>query len=296
PLHLVEAPTEGTGKTLLAKVVSLVATGAVAQGTSLPRSEEEIRKKLTATLAGSPSVVLLDNVAHALDSESMAAVLTSEVWSDRLLGQTRMVHLPNRALWLATGNNPVLSRELARRAVRIRLDASLEQPWLRAGFRHPDLEAWAVTERPRLVAALITLVRGWIVDGRPEGEVALGSFEGWSRLVGGVLRSAGVAGFLADRHEQVAVSDPGEVEWGAFVALWAERLGERSVSGGELLDLAAAERFFDLDPQSASQSRERARFSRALAARRDRHYGPWRVEVRRDARRKQNSYGVVGAR
>ncbi|MFH1462880.1 MAG: DUF3854 domain-containing protein, partial [Pseudomonadota bacterium] len=54
PLHLVEAPTEGTGKTLLAKVVSLVATGAVAQGTSLPRSEEEIRKKLTATLAGAP--------------------------------------------------------------------------------------------------------------------------------------------------------------------------------------------------------------------------------------------------
>jgi hypothetical protein len=42
--------------------------------------------------------------------------------SDRLLGQTRMLVLPNRATWIATANNPQLSLEIARRCIRIRLD------------------------------------------------------------------------------------------------------------------------------------------------------------------------------
>lgn len=295
PLHLVEAPSEGTGKTLLADVVSIIATGSPVRRSALPHNEEEIRKKLTAALMDSPALVLLDNIKHPVDSESLASVLTSEVWSDRLLGQTRMVHLPNRVLWVATGNNPVLSRELARRSVRIRLDASVEQPWLREGFRHSDLLGWVKAERPRLVAALLTLVRTWIAEGSPRGEVRLGSFESWSAVVGGILASAGVPGFLGDRHEQVEVSDPDEQEWADFVALWAEGFGQVQVTGGELLELASHAGMFMLDPQTATQPRERSRFSRALAARRDRLYGPWRVVVGRDAGRKQNVYGLVGS-
>ena len=293
PLHLVEAPSEGTGKTLFADVVAIIATGSPARRSALPHNEEEIRKKLTAALMDSPGLVLIDNLKHPLDSESMASVLTSEVWSDRLLGQTRMVHLPNRALWMSTGNNPVLSRELARRSVRIRLDASVERPWLREGFRHSDLLGWVKAERPRLVAALLTLVRAWIAEGCPRGEVRLGSFESWSAVVGGVLGTAGVRGFLEDRHEQVEVSDPDEQEWADFVALWAEGFGRAQVTGGELLELAAHHRLFMLDPQTATQPKERSRFSRALAARRDRLYGPWRIVVGRDAGRKQNVYGLV---
>ena len=35
--------------------------------------------------------------------------------------------LPNRATWIATGNNPQLSGELTRRTVRIRVDAQLDE-------------------------------------------------------------------------------------------------------------------------------------------------------------------------
>ena len=45
PLHLIEAPSEGTGKSLLADVVQLVATGERAQPTPLSTREEELRKK-----------------------------------------------------------------------------------------------------------------------------------------------------------------------------------------------------------------------------------------------------------
>ena len=239
-----------------------------------------------------PAVVLLDNVSQTLDSENLAAVLTADTWSDRLLGQTRMVEVPNRALWLATANNPVVSRENARRSVRIRLDAAVERPWLRDGFRHCDLRAWVRAERGRLIAAVLTLVRGWIADGSPKGDVRLGSFEAWSRVVGGILASAGVPGFLADRHDEVEVSDPEEAEWGALVALWAERFRGESVDGGALLALASEARMFGLDAGAATP-RDRSRFTRGLAKRRDRIYGGWRLAVGRDAKRRQNLYSLA---
>ena len=50
----------------------------------------------------------------------------------------------------ATGNNPEFSNEMARRLLRIRLDAHLERPRQRAEFRHPDLNTWVRANRARL--------------------------------------------------------------------------------------------------------------------------------------------------
>jgi len=293
PLHLVEAPSEGTGKGLLANVVHLVAVGAIAPPTPLPTSEEEVRKKITATLMAAPAVVLLDNIGHVLDSPSLAAALTTSVWTDRLLGQTKMVTTPNRALWLATGNNPVLSRENARRTARIRLDADVEQPWLRDGFRHKDLLGWTRTHRPALVVAVFTILRSWAQAGRPRGSVTLGSFEDWAAVIGGVLAHVGIEGFLADRQDDHEVCDPEEEEWASFVQTWAEAFAEERVPARELLRLAVDVAAFHLDARAAQDSRSKTSFSRALSKRRDRRYGPWRITVRRDTNKKVNLYALV---
>jgi hypothetical protein len=293
PLHLVEAPSEGTGKGLLAKVIHLVAVGSVAPPTPLPTSEEEVRKKITAALMTAPSVLLLDNIGHVLDSASLAAALTTSVWTDRLLGQTKMVTTPNRALWLATGNNPVLSRENARRTVRIRLDADVEQPWLRDGFRHADLPGWVRAQRPALVVAVLTLLRSWAQAGRQRCAVRLGSFEDWASVVGGVLGHVGVEGFLADRQDDHEVCDPEEEEWAAFVQTWSEAFGEERVPARELLRLAGEVGAFHLDSRAMQDSRAKGSFSVALSKRRDRRYGPWRITVRRDTNRKVNLYALV---
>ena len=293
PLHLVEAPSEGTGKGLLAKVIHLVAVGSVSQPTPLPTSDEEVRKKITAALMTAPAVLLLDNIGHVLDSASLAAALTTSVWTDRLLGQTKMVTTPNRALWLATGNNPVLSRENARRTVRIRLDADVERPWLRAGFRHADLPGWVRAQRPALVVAVLTLLRSWAQAGRPRGSVTLGSFEDWAAVVGGVLAHAGVEGFLGDRQDDHEVCDPEEDEWAGFVETWAEAFGDERVPARELLRLASEVGAFHLDGRATQDSRAKTSFSRALSKRRDRRYGPWRNTIRRDTNRKVNLYAHV---
>src|SRR5207247_1460906 len=60
PLHLFEASTPGSGKTLIAKLIAIVVTGLTAEIGVLPREEPETRKKITAVLASSPQIVVFD--------------------------------------------------------------------------------------------------------------------------------------------------------------------------------------------------------------------------------------------
>ena len=145
------------------------------------RDEDEWRKRLTAKLREIPSILLIDNLRRQLDASSVAAALTAPYWEDRVLGKSEMVRFPIRCVWIATGNNPQFSNEIARRMVRIRLDPHEDQPWLREGFRHPNLLAWVWQNRARLVAACLTLGRAWIAAGMPRHQKTIGSFEGWAR-------------------------------------------------------------------------------------------------------------------
>jgi putative DNA primase/helicase len=150
PLHLIDAPVEGTGKTLLAQIIAVVSTGRAAEAIAEGSGNEEWRKRLTAILAEGPTFIVLDNLSRILDTSSLAAVLTSRVWKDRILGYTKTASLPNTAVWMASGNNCRMSRELARRTLWCRLDAKADAPWERTSFRHPNLLRWAKDNRGRV--------------------------------------------------------------------------------------------------------------------------------------------------
>ena len=171
PIHLVEAPTPGSGKGLLCHLIQTIATGASCEARTLPEHEDEIRKMFTAELTLGRPVVLLDNGddTKKIHSSALASVTTSDRWTDRILGESRMTSLANVALWLMTANNPSFSMELARRCVRIRIDPATDQPWRRPGetFRHPQLLVWAREHRAELIAAVLTLVRAWDASERP---------------------------------------------------------------------------------------------------------------------------------
>ena len=205
PLHLIEKPAPGTGATLMVDAIATILTGAGASVMTEARDDEEWRKRVTAKLRQIPALVLVDNVRRKLDSSALAAALTAPFWEDRILGVSEMTRLPIRCLWIATGNNPEFSNEMVRRLVRIRLDARVDQPWLRAGFRHPDLMLWVRANRARLVAACLTLSQAWIAAGRPRGARSIGSYESWAQTMGGVLGVAGIEGFLGNLAEMMEV-------------------------------------------------------------------------------------------
>jgi len=167
-LYMIEAPIEGSGKGLLAEVCLTPAMGRRV-GTLAPgRDEEEWRKSITSMLREGHEALWIDNLVHPLDSGTLAAALTTSIWEDRILGQSRTIRVPVRCVWLATANNPVLSRELTRRSIRIRIDPKIDRPWLRQAFHHDNLRAWVHAHRADLVWAALTLVQAWLAAGRPQ--------------------------------------------------------------------------------------------------------------------------------
>ena len=238
PLHLIEKPTPGTGATLMVDAVATIVTGRPANIMTEGRDEDEWRKRLTAKLRSMPVLLVIDNVRGKLDSSALAAALTAPSWEDRLLGRSEMVQFPIRCCWIATGNNPELSNEIARRIVRIRLDAGVDQPWRRETFRHPELLGWLHEKRAALVRACLLLVQNWIAAGRPRSPKRVGSFEAWSSIMGGILSTAGIPGFLGNIDELYERSDSESESWRSFVTRWWSEFRTAPVRVAEILPLA----------------------------------------------------------
>ncbi len=239
PLCIVDAPQAGTGKSLLASVVSAVATGRPAAMFSAPRHDEEWAKRLLAVLVAGGTFVLIDNVSGALNSAALCRTLTAHTIADRELGATRILTAPQRATWCVTGNNVAVRGDLPRRCYWVRLEAHCESPWQREGFRHSDLQGWATEERGALLGALLTLCRAWWAAGKPTPkQTPLGSFEEWQRAVGGILALAEVPGFLDNLPALHAELDEESAEWSAFLGGWADVFGEAAVTAREVAEAA----------------------------------------------------------
>lgn len=279
PLHLIEKPTAGTGATLMVDAMATILTGAGAGVMTEGTDEEEWRKRITAKLRQIPTLVLIDNLKRELDASALAAALTAPFWEDRVLGVSEITRLPIRCLWIATGNNPTFSNEMARRLVRIRLDARVDRPWQRTGFHHPELMEWVRANRVRLVAACLILCRAWIAAGRPRGTRTIGSYESWSQTMGGVLEAAGIEGFLCNIEEMMAASDSEGAVWRSLVAAWWDRFGTADVGTGDLFTLAT-----DCEPPltlgSGNERSQRTRLGKALGKLRDRVFDIGGTKVR----------------
>jgi hypothetical protein len=277
PLHLIDAPAPGTGKGLLAEVIVSPAMGRSAEIMPEGRDDDEWRKRITATLMRGPGMLLIDNVRRRLDSSSLAAALTARMWTDRELGHSRMIVLPVRVVWIATGNNMTVSHEIARRSVWIRLNPQTADPWTRTSFRHLDLRAWALANRVRLVHACLTIAQAWIAAGRPATDVTLGSYEAWAHTMGGMLMVAGVSGFLANATNLYAQADDESRPWREFVIAWWQTYKRQTVGVEELFTVANVDDLLlDVLGNKGERSR-RTRLGQALRDMRDRVIAGYRI-------------------
>jgi hypothetical protein len=284
PLHLIEKPTPGTGATLMVDALAYPSIGRPIPTLTEGRDEDEWRKRLTAKLSSGSPFIFIDNLRRRLDSAAIASAITSPAWEDRILGASSVVKIPVRCVWIASGNNPALSSEMARRTVRIRLDAKQDRPWLRSGFRHVDLRAWAGENRGLLVSSALTIIRAWLVAGRPSGHQTLGMFESWAKTLGGILAVAGVPGFLSNLAEFYDDSDAEGQTWREFLAAWWEKYQEAEVKVSELWPIAAD---VGLPMGDKGDQSQRIVLGKMLAEKRDRVFEldidgqPMRLAVKR---------------
>lgn len=284
PLHVIEAPGPGTGKSRICNLISILTTSSQCEARTLPHTDDEIRKMITAELIKSKPLILLDNASEKkkIDSPSLAAVVTSTAWTDRFLGESTMITLNNYALWLLTANNPQFSMELARRCVRVRIDAKTDQPWKRKEFKHPYVEEWAKENRGLLVRSILILIRNWLSKGRPAGTARLGSFERWSSVIGGILEVNGIKGFLGNLEELYESSDKEGIAWRAFVGCWFVHFGTARKTISELFELCEKNDLMSEVIGDGAARTKTSRLSNALNQARDRVVGKHKIEIMLD--------------
>ena len=177
-----DAPTQGSGKTLLAKCVAVLATGCEPEVYPHIADDAEMRKRLFAALLAGEKIVLLDNILGTFDSPALAAMLTSEMYKDRVLGRSETPTVPNNATVFLTGNNLTVAGDMNRRVITCRIDAQTETPFTRSF--NVDPLTYCFQWRQEMVAAALTLIRFYLSSGvtRP-AKGRLASFEEWDDRV-----------------------------------------------------------------------------------------------------------------
>ncbi len=182
PAFSFDAPQAGTGKTLLGTcVLTLTADG---PPSIIPEcgDNEEVRKRLLSILRQGVPGVLFDNIRGNFKSSAMEMLLTSENFSDRVLGINRLLSFRSNVLVLISGNNFQPQGDLWRRILTCRINASDDSP----EARYFDLRPLdhCRTHRRKIILAGLTILQGFIAAGRPTMDKApLGSFESWDALV-----------------------------------------------------------------------------------------------------------------
>ena len=234
PAFIIKANKRGSGKSLLAELGQIIATGSRAAGITYDGDEEEFAKQITTEALLGARVVFIDNVKARFNSPTFDKIATSGRHRGRILGANKNFDGPMRAVWVITANNPDIDPDGSRRVQPCELDSPLEDPESREGF-HADgidgitgadaLRARVAHDRWIILGALLTMLRGW-AQARARGEsVAIttwGSFEAWSRVVRGAIVYAGGVDPGTLRAEFAAVADTGTNTLRALLASWCE--------------------------------------------------------------------------
>lgn len=185
PLFAFRAPKMASGKSLLADVVAMTATGRVASVMSQGKDEDEDKKRMLAILMEGIPVACIDNIERDFGGAALCSVLTQESYRDRILGKTGTATVPTATTWLATGNNIRFVGDIVTRVVVCDLDAGVEKPEERTF--DVNLHEYVPAHRADIVVAGLTILRAFHVADRPsQGLSVFGRFEEWS----GWIRSA----------------------------------------------------------------------------------------------------------
>lgn len=228
PLGIVSGLQMGVGKNLLADCISLLATGSPADPLPYVQDDDEMRKMITSAFQSGAEMFIFDE-AHEIQGAQLARAITSLTYADRILGATRIAKYPNSITWMSLGNQVKVNGDLSRRVFFVCLHPTGRNVHDReaSAFRHPDLKAWTAANRPALVAAALTVLRGWYAAGSPAHSrgATMGSFEPWDRILSGVLAYAGHPAFLTDLRERRSETDYSTSYWNAHVAWLRQTFG-----------------------------------------------------------------------
>lgn len=239
PMFGIDAFEAQSGKTLLSQIVAIMATGRKTAERPWSASEEERRKALGAALEAGDAVILFDNVDTPLEGAAFAGAITESQFKDRRLGSNSgkdQISAPTNVLLLATGNHLTAKGDMTEGRVLVTRIVP-DQDLAKREYRHRDLAAYVIEQRPELVAAALTVLRGFLASPCEDRPPPTGfRHRQWGDLIAASLQWLGLPDpCLAMGRTQAA--DPERESQGDVVRIWAKKFGEQFVTTTQLIEL-----------------------------------------------------------
>lgn len=206
PLWVFDAPTPGSGKTLLARVASMIVTGRPMAQLTPSEDDDENRKRITTMVMDRVPACCIDNVIGNFGGAAFDAALTSDEWNDRILGKNARFRDVSAIVWAVTGNNVTIKGDMARRVLPCTIDPKMERPEERRLDTWELLSRVAEKQKQYLEATVILLKFGTFHD---KLELPTwGSFERWSRIVRQAIVAVGLEDPWKTRSAFRVAADP----------------------------------------------------------------------------------------
>ncbi len=232
PLFACSAHTPCSGKSTLAKVIGITATGCDPAAITVAKEDVEFEKAFFALLLKGAQVCQLDNISRPLNPDMLCSALTQQAIEARILGATKTAIAYTSSTFIATGNNLQICGDLIRRTMLCMLNRNEERP--DEHLYNRNIESWTKEHRPQIVHAILTILRAYHVaghtvrtqgnsEGLPQKKALkpLGSFEEWSDWVRGPLVDAGYPDPIESRRK-LEEEDPDKAAFACVLESWYE--------------------------------------------------------------------------
>jgi hypothetical protein len=215
-------------------LATAIATPAAPSPVSFPDSEEECGKLLLSLLLKSPPVIEFDDLSSdIMPFDKLKTAITEESITGRILGVSKEATVSTRTLFLSSGNNVGPIADMTRRVLTINLDPMCATPATRR-FKRPHLLTEVRANRGQHVSDALTIVRAWIVAGRPEFNIPpVASFTAWSGLCRQSLVWLGLPDPATTLFAQMA-DDPDAETLGRLLNGWFDIFGTSPVMTRDL--------------------------------------------------------------
>ena len=237
PLFAFDAPVMGAGKGLIVNTIATVATGRAAPAISQGKDEAEDEKRLGALLLQGVPLLNIDNIERDLQGDLLCSALTETTIAIRILGKSEVPNMPSNVAMFATGNNLRARGDMVRRMLVCRIDPACERPDARSFKR--NLNEWVPANRARLLSAALTLLRAYIVAGKPKQDIRpYGSFEEWSGLVRSSLVWLGMPDPNLTRA-RLEAEDAVTINLHSILTLWFAAFGKAGMAAAEVATQAS---------------------------------------------------------
>jgi hypothetical protein len=200
-------------------VIHLIATGRPCSRMTFPADDDkELESVLASYALVGARVVPFDNVSRPFGGPALDKCVTAVRDVDlRILGKTELRTLAWIAVILASGNNVSFRGDMLPRVLSPRLESPLENPEL---LEARDLKTFALANRPSLVADALTLLRAYVVAGRPDQGIRWGGFEPFAALVPSAMVWVGAPNPMGARRGLSGDIDPTQAAEATIVEGW----------------------------------------------------------------------------